>query len=891
MTSTTCSEQLQRALLLARELKRRQPWRPLPGPQTMAFTSTADIIGYGGSAGGGKGLALDTPLPTPTGWVRMGDVQVGDTLFDEQGQPCTVTALSEINRRPCYRMTFDDGSSIVADDVHRWVTFDAKELAALTRRDPEWKAKRRASRPSRATGNKSAAFMAAIAARNAARAAAAETLPPPTGTMRDTTALAETLRTASGRTNHAIRVAGALDAPAVDLPVPPYTLGAWLGDGASRNGQITGIDPEIWQRIEADGFEVRHYERDAKQHSIIGLKVKLRDLGVLENKHIPVQYLRASVEQRLALLQGLMDTDGHAALDGGCEFDGVREQLVDGVLELARSLGIKATKQSGKATLNGRVVGAKYRVNFTTSMPVFGLQRKVSRLRTVTRRTSAFRYLVACEPVESVPTRCISVDSPTRQYLAGEAMIPTHNTDLIVGLSLNKHKRVLVLRREKAQTEGVIQRISEIVGNTDGFNSQKAIWRLPVGSGPLMEFGGLDNPGDERRWQGRPHDLKAFDEATEMREAQVRFIMGWTRTNDPTLHAQVLMTFNPPTTSEGRWVIKFFAPWLDKNHPNPAAPGELRWFTTVGDNHDYEVPDGRTFVLTDDGQMLYDFDPADFHPEQIITPKSRTFIPARVTDNSYYMASGYMSQLQSLPEPLRSQMLYGDFSAGVEDDPWQVIPTAWVEAAQARWSRPAKLEPMDSVGVDVARGGRDKTDIARRHGYWFDEALSYPGSATPDGPTVAGLTIAARRDNAPIHLDVIGVGSSPYDFLREAGVQVIGVNVAESATTTDQSGRLRFANLRAQVWWKMREALDPANNTGICLPPDPQLKSDLCAPTWSLRGSAIQVESREDIVRRIGRSPDRGTAYVLALMDTPRIGDVPTGGRTPRREYDPYSRR
>ena len=77
----------------------------------------------------------------------------------------------------------------------------------------------------------------------------------------------------------------------------------------------------------------------------------------------------------------------------------------------------------------------------------------------------------------------------------------------------------------------------------------------------------------------------------------------------------------------------------------------------MGDNHDYEVPDGRTFVLTDDGQMLYDFDPADFHPEQIITPKSRTFIPARVTDNSYYMASGYMSQLQSLPEPLRSQML------------------------------------------------------------------------------------------------------------------------------------------------------------------------------------------------------------------------------------------
>lgn len=460
-------------------------------------------------------------------------------------------------------------------------------------------------------------------------------------------------------------------------------------------------------------------------------------------------------------------------------------------------------------------------------------------------------------------------------------------TDLIAGLALTEHKRVLILRREKAQTEGIIQRVSEIVGNSDGLNSQKAIWRMTVGSSPLVEFGGLDNLGDERRWQGRPHDLKAFDEVTEMREDQVRFVMGWTRTNDPTLHPRVLMTFNPPTTAEGRWVIKFFAPWLDKNHPNPAMPGELRWFTTIGDDQDHEVPDGRPFVIDAQGEFIYEFDADDYTPEQIITPKSRTFIPARVTDNPFYMQSGYLSQLQSLPEPLRSQMLYGDFSAGIEDDPWQVVPTAWVEAAQARWVRPVRLEPMDSMGVDVARGGRDKTDIARRHGMWFDEPLSYPGKETPDGPTVAGLVIAARRDQAPIHIDVIGVGSSPYDFLVDAGQQTIGVNVSESPTGTDKSGRLRFANLRSQIWWRMREALDPANNTGICLPPCPELKADLCAPKWGLRGSAIQVESREEIVKRIARSPDKGTAYILALIDTPRMSDLAVT-RT-RREYDPYN--
>ena len=245
--------------------------------------------------------------------------------------------------------------------------------------------------------------------------------------------------------------------------------------------------------------------------------------------------------------------------------------------------------------------------------------------------------------------------------------------------------------REKAQTEGLVQRMTELVGHTKGYNSMKGIWRLPAGS--LLELAGLDNEGDERRWQGRPHDLKIFDEVTEQREAQVRFVMGWMRTNEPGLRSRVLMTFNPPTTSEGRWVIAFFAPWLDPKHPNPAGPGELRWFTTVK-GKDEEVPDGRSFVILD-GKRVYDFDPDKHAREDIIKPKSRTFIPARLTDNPYYMAGDYMSTLQALPEPLRSQMLKGDFSAGMNDSEWQVIPTEWVDIAMARWTdrspKPAKI--------------------------------------------------------------------------------------------------------------------------------------------------------------------------------------------------------
>lgn len=467
-------------------------------------------------------------------------------------------------------------------------------------------------------------------------------------------------------------------------------------------------------------------------------------------------------------------------------------------------------------------------------------------------------------------------------------------TDLIAGLALCEHQRSLIIRREKAQTEGVVQRLTEIVDSTIGYNSQKSIWRLPAGRGGIVEFGGLDNLGDERRWQGRPHDLKAFDEATEQRESQVRFVMGWTRTNDPSQRTRVLMTFNPPTTAEGRWVIEFFAPWLDKQHAlYPTPPGVLRWAAMIpgkdGKTTDVWLDRADQFVLVD-GKPHYDFDGSKFTPEQVITPKSRTFIPARVTDNPYYVASGYIATLQSLPEPLRSQMLYGDFQAGIEDDPWQVIPTTWVEAAMERWQRPARLAPMDSIGVDVARGGKDDTVAARRHGMWFDEPKAMQGEATSDGPKVAGQVMGLKRDGAVIHLDVIGVGASPYDFLRQAGQQVVGVNVAESATRTDKTGRLRFFNLRSQLWWAMREALDPANNTGIALPPYPRLKTDLCAPLWSLSGGTVKVEGREDIIKRTGKSPDYGTAYILALMDTPKESALRAalgGDQSKGFDYDP----
>lgn len=437
-------------------------------------------------------------------------------------------------------------------------------------------------------------------------------------------------------------------------------------------------------------------------------------------------------------------------------------------------------------------------------------------------------------------------------------------TDLIAGLALTQHQRSLILRREKTQTEGIIQRITEILGSSDGYNSQKSMWRYGE---RLMEFGGLDNPNDHQKWQGRPHDLKALDEVTEMRENQARFVMGWNRSADPEQRKRTLLTFNPPTTVEGRWVIKFFGPWLDDKHPNPAKPGELRWFTTVK-GADLEVESAEPFVLFR-GEPIYDFDPSEFSPEKIITPRSRTFIPSRVTDNYFYLKSGYISTLQSMPEPLRSQMLNGDFTAGVEDDEWQVIPTAWIDAAMERWQPRDKKGGMDSLGGDPAAGGKDAFVLAPRHGTWFDQLIRKPGREfSEDGREGAAFVILHRTDRAVIHIDVIGWGSSVHTALLENNVQSVPINWANKSIERTANGTQGFKNKRAEMVWRMREALDPMNPDPIYLPPDTALRADLAAYKWKPTPAGILVRSKDEMKEELGRSPDDGDAVILALADT-----------------------
>ncbi|MWA18117.1 terminase [Burkholderia pseudomallei] len=422
-------------------------------------------------------------------------------------------------------------------------------------------------------------------------------------------------------------------------------------------------------------------------------------------------------------------------------------------------------------------------------------------------------------------------------------------SDLALGKALTKHRRSLILRREFPQLEGMVERSKEMFRAHGSYN-EKGWWRCNFEKkSRFIRFGSVQHEKDLKKLQGRPHDLLVFDEAANFPAAFVQFLTTWIRTEHQDQKCQLLLCSNPPTDPEGDWLLEWFAPWLDPNHPNQAKPGELRWYIIVGDEHievDSPAPVKR-------GEETY-------------TPQSRTFIPARVTDNPYYAGTGYVAKLQALPEPLRSKMLKGDFAAGREDSAFQVIPSAWVKAAQERWKQREKPKtPMTAIGVDVARGGKDKTVATPRFDNYFDTPVCEPGQSTPNGQAVATLVMNMRRDDATVNIDIGGVGTSPYDVLAEKiGMKAVAMNGAEGSDARDKSGQLAFVNARAEWYWKLREALDPVGGDELAIPPDPELLADLTTPRWKLTARGIQIEAKEEIIKRIKRSPDKGDSLVYA---------------------------
>ncbi len=435
-------------------------------------------------------------------------------------------------------------------------------------------------------------------------------------------------------------------------------------------------------------------------------------------------------------------------------------------------------------------------------------------------------------------------------------------SDLLLGLGIQAHLRSVIFRREYPQLTDLMDRSEEIVG-ASGRLKRGSPGRLTLQNGRKIQFGSCPHEQNKTRWQGRAHDLKGFDEICHFTRSIFVYLKTWERTSIQGQRTRVVVCGNPPTPMSGGWVIEYWAPWLQRDHDNPALPGELRWFVTTKDGKvDTEVDGPEPIEL--EGEVVY--------------PRSRTFIPALLADNPYLSGdTDYLAVIQSLPEPLRSQMLYGLFDAEEADDEWQVVPSEWYDAAVLRWkSGTIKPGPMTALGVDVARGGDDNTVLAPLHGEWFGEIERIPGKETPEGSDVARAVVVVTsrsEQEVVIGLDVLGVGSSPYDVLRDLGAAVEGINFGAGTDVTDLSGKYKMANLRAGVYWKFREALDPRYSQ-VALPPDPELRTELLAARWDIRSGRILIEEKAAIKVRIGRSPDAADAVVLAWWIRERSGAV-----------------
>ncbi|NKI61781.1 terminase [Labrenzia sp. PO1] len=429
-------------------------------------------------------------------------------------------------------------------------------------------------------------------------------------------------------------------------------------------------------------------------------------------------------------------------------------------------------------------------------------------------------------------------------------------TDLIAGLSLFAHHKVAIFRQSLKSLKGLTERMNAIMRKA---GMGKIAGNPPRWVGPderAIEFGHLGLPGAEEDWQGRDHDLKAFDEGAQMDPRKIIFVLGWLRSTRPGQRCRGLIATNPPLGGQGDFLVEWFAPWLDPLHPlfGTVKPGELLWAAFIDDG------DAIRTVWVDGPE------PVEIEGE-VRTPKSRTFIPALRKDNQY-LGADYDAQLDQMPEPMRTALKTGDFMAARQDHEWQVIPSEWVELAFQRYDDGVDAgAPMDVLAADVAQGGKDKTVLQPLHGRRFETAIIRKGVDTKDGADVGSLIIKERRDGALIVVDCTGGwGGDTVGFLsRENNIPAEKCVFSAQSGESAKDSRIPFYNLRAQMYWRLREALHPKSGLGLAIRRSATVKAQLTAHRWKMRGGRILIESKEEIKDRTGSSPDEADAVVIAL--------------------------
>lgn len=606
--------------------------QPSPGPQTEFLKASADIVIYGGSAGGGKLCQLTESVFTANrGWTTVGELELGDTLFDRFGNQCIVLALSDVEMpKQCYRVHFSNGASVVVGAEHLWVTSSLED---------------------REQGKSES--------------------------VKDTQHICDTLLV-NGEPNHSVFVAGALQYKEKELPLDPYIMGRFAYDNEDIYNEI----------LETEGI-----------------------LGTLELQCIPGDYFVSSREQRLALLQGMMDEAGEVGENGECLLPANRNIYAWRLLEFIRSLGINPT------------VIDEHTIKFLTDLPAFRLQRKLEKQkRDNFRGTHDVYYITKVEPIEPVPCKCIGVSSPDETYLIGESLIPTHNTFALL-LDIYRYANYknfvgVIFRKEMTQVINsgglwdkaleLFKQLGAIPNATSRFlkfpyikrDKQGKVIEFVEGAGGKIQFSHLNNESDKFNWQGTEVPYIAFDELTHFSFEDFTYLMSRNRNTNgfPNL---IRATCNPDPDS---WVREILDPWIDRESgfPIPEMSGKVMYM--VIENEKFLFSENRADLEYDEeGNKRF--------------PKSITFIPSKITDNPYLANdASYRASLDAMDEFTRKQLRDGCWS--YRPNKGLVFSKDWFEEVTM-----AQLPEFRKIvrGWDFA-SGKDK-DLSKKQKYDFTASV------------------------------------------------------------------------------------------------------------------------------------------------------------------------
>lgn len=708
---------------------------PQPGPQTKFLETEADICFYGGEAGGGKALALDTPVLTTDGFKSIGDIVVGDVVYDSDGNETIVLVAHEVlHDRNCMEVTFSDGSIFVCDEDHLWVTMTNKDRDHAMRRTASWRTERRKGRKKTGVGKRPDLALA-----NSLRDI--DLKEPPLPKARSTK---EILRSQSvrGRTNHSIDLAKPFSG-SKSPPIDPYLLGSWLGDGTRVTGVITTADFDTVLTLKERGHSLRKIPSSDYGYRVEGLTKNLKELDLLGVKKIPEEAVNWRYNDRLELIQGLMDTDGHASKSGKCEFTTTTPNLATGMQTLLASIGVKTSIRCGVARLNGKDCGPKYRLVFVSNVCVFKLPRKMDRQKTEGLRASTGRrYITEVKQVDSVPVRCLTVSATSGTFLIGGALVPTHNSYAVI-LDHLRWSNVpnysgIIFRRTSPQLTGAGSLWGEMSSLYPKFGAELRggnTLDATFPSGATVELRHLQREETKYDHQGKQYAVITFEEATHFLESQFWYLLSRNRT-DSDMDAYVRATCNPDASS---WVAKLVEWWIDPltGYSIPERSGVIRWLARVEDKIEW----------SDTRQELIDRFPNISSDE--MRPKSFTFIHATLDDNPAMLKGnpGYKANLSALSRVERERLMKGN---------WKIVDTDGGEWASDYFmdiwfdSIPEDEDVIMRVtSLDASKGKTEKSDYQAL----VSVAITEQGNCYVDADL--------------LRIDVSGLAERMVDFMEE----------------------------------------------------------------------------------------------------------------------------